>query len=1732
MILFFKAEQLGLFDAPVNVRASVRRDGTVVKPHTRIQKKRAEPPKRRASGDLFADPPKPAFRPTHLLSDGTEVVAGDEPDLWIDAEGSEIEDTEAVPIGAKGREEKLRERAPSRVESDAWQRFGAGPVEGLELRHRNGGSWVLILADASEPGKYRYQIFDHDGVQAHESFPSLREALEGAWAAGYRERDIGAMDRVVQQKRLAPEPDPQFDRAMTKQAAKLRGRGEGIIARAEEDLGRDRQMNTPRRARMGHGAMQQAQKEKALGETLIRIADAMEAGSVSRLSRLSNAKQLEALDSELRRARLVGLSYSEQKAMEGKPYGPEDVAKAQFPVIQLHGHMAHSVANDLAKLTGGKALAGWLRARAGRIGRDEQFEIPFEKAAAIVKMDPKAHWYLTSRVGEIKRLAALGIENTQDLRAALAELVTLRSDAQGIDPIKKAEMALIGTKIPGYFPTPNGIVEQMIAAAGIHPGMAVLEPSAGKGDIADMIRHAGVDPDVIEINSTLRDILEAKGHRVIGHDFLELEDGERYDAIVMNPPFENFQDAEHVKRAYALLKPGGTLVSIMSPAAFFRTDRKAQAFREWMEGLDGAAVEKLPEGSFLQSDRSTGVSTRLFVVTKPERKEQAPEILHQVNNAEDGVTAKVAAMPDGRYSITLWDDDAGEAVGAAHIVPDLERAKAEAQRISGVHAGPKEGDTKVEDGVAYVLRNGRWHRQTPEPELGVEYPTENVERAYAHTSSRPSIAAALHERWFDEAVQEQIAAAQEHVRTPEQERAMAVAVDAFKRDYIDREARSLALRAVTVSSHIAGKSNFNAKQAGKRGSALDRATADFVQWLKDQSGRVRRAVLAARTDEQKAADTAAAAAAQEAKATKRTADLRRIMEKLVAFEPGQELKIAGRMVTKVTRGKDGYPVSFVVDDPEMMDNKFNITEVLFSGDRAAMRAMADAIRADAEAAPPAQAIEDAYYDQDLDGARKAPERARPATPPEPKEGDTKTENGITYVLRDGRWHRETPEEKPEPKAAQPDDLNPNSPNYRYRDTGYIPGSRKEEAAGMLRRAGREGKQVRKNDVNWNELEDNPREAEEVITKSNLFGSVDWEALKADGMEPAAGFLIDRIYASIAPRPADSTRQAREDYAVGLETIRDRLEACRTADDVTQVLGQLLEENTGVILNAAEQAEVEPLQSTKRALEKKIAELYREENELSTVHSQAIARVYVAKAEQAKRARRKWKPDPELDAELESAQTDHGAAKERLEAWRAAHPEIAQQKFEERQPNGGVRVWFRSELDLARQALQVKIRAVEEKARTRNIQENPMVRAWAQFGERFLNVLIYRRYKGSDAFAKHVARAKSGRITDWSWAEKGKISGKGAGKGAVRFQLQVASEFRREGGRVVDVNSTHALKARFNLRDVQSGNWVLKDPAAAKFHVEHTAQAFADLAGLLGVEESDVSFNGRLAMAFGARGQGSKGWRDNAARAHYEPIHRVINLTKMGGGGSLAHELFHAWDNIIREALGEGAVSAEYFATEMYQEIQDPAVREAFAGLERAMREGEHQFTQTHAYTESDYRLAKHNLDQGRSGFSAQIRDAGSLERALEVIASTFTRDDRRATKRKRDWTRIAVAWYGGNPEGGTIAAKTGPKMSTFEIEAMILDNGERDKYWSTRKEMAARAFQAWVEDRLRDRGQRNDYLSSGADNRWYPDANPYPEGAERERINAAFDVLMTTFRTQDVLKKAAAIFGGRFGRAA
>jgi hypothetical protein len=760
----------------------------------------------------------------------------------------------------------------------------------------------------------------------------------------------------------------------------------------------------------------------------------------------------------------------------------------------------------------------------------------------------------------------------------------------------------------------------------------------------------------------------------------------------------------------------------------------------------------------------------------------------------------------------------------------------------------------------------------------------------------------------------------------------------------------------------------------------------------------------------------------------------------------------------------------------------------------------------------------------------------------PTEGDV---DASGLVFHDGRWHRQDEQQVQQTLFGndQSGEDDPNSPNYRFRDTGYIAGSRKEEAAKFIKQCAKDGRLVKHTSIDWEEIEKNPREAKELITKSNLFGQVDWDTLKENGMEPGAGFLIDRVYASVAPEPEDSADK-RKSYALGLETLRDRLESCKTPDQVTKVLSDIKDEMEGVMMDAVTSERYKAAMEDYYRLKKIAKDAHDEEKALYDGFFKLQNALGTAEYEQDKRTRRKWKPDPDIQARIDILKPQVELADKILDVYREAHPEL---KSKSRELGGG---WINSDNDLewaATQAYQ-KAKAILDFTKEINLTQNPATKAWLSMGGKFLNVVNWRSYKGSESFKGHVTNAKNGKIPDWSWAEKDRATGpKGATKGQVQFQLLVAEKLERIGGKPINISSTEALKQEFNIRDVQSGNWVLKDKNSAAFHVQKSAEAMSDLADILGIDHKQLAVNGRLALAFGARGKGNTGF-GGAAAAHYEPVQRVINLTKMKGGGCFAHEWFHALDNMAAEMETGKPAGVEDYLTEAaasHYPVGDK-IKTAVRALRDAVFTGEHRLREKIDYKAGDKRLADYNIERSSNKIGAKIKAAKDIHEAVRAVNDSFREDrrvtlalskepkqrdkwDKQAIKRRDDWRRMAVAYFDGKPEGGSAFVESGPSTSFFEKEAVNLDGGVAGKYWSKPREMMARAFQSYVEDKLQGQGRKNDYLSAFADNKYYANGlfgpeYPFPEKEERTRLNAAFDRLFDALRESGTLQKA---FGGK-----
>ena len=185
--------------------------------------------------------------------------------------------------------------------------------------------------------------------------------------------------------------------------------------------------------------------------------------------------------------------------------------------------------------------------------------------------------------------------------------------------IKTAEFDAQRRKTPGFFPTPPELARVLAHLLDLQDDHRVLEPSAGSGRFCRVLLET-VPPDNLcayEINYSLCELLKAQFIPCQQADFLTIgaRPDELFDRVLMNPPFENLADIDHIRHAYQFLKSGGRLVSILGESPFFRSDAKAQNFREWLDTVD-ATVFPLPEGAFKNS--GTMVRCRVVVIDKIE----------------------------------------------------------------------------------------------------------------------------------------------------------------------------------------------------------------------------------------------------------------------------------------------------------------------------------------------------------------------------------------------------------------------------------------------------------------------------------------------------------------------------------------------------------------------------------------------------------------------------------------------------------------------------------------------------------------------------------------------------------------------------------------------------------------------------------------------------------------------------------------------------------------------------------------------------------------------------------------------------------------------------------------------------------------------------------------------------------------------------------------------------------
>jgi hypothetical protein len=415
----------------------------------------------------------------------------------------------------------------------------------------------------------------------------------------------------------------------------LREKATTLIEMGEEAYNRERKTNTLRRARMASSAEAAAARKIIMGKILFAIAEKQEDGTIDYLDKLSFISDLETLEMLTSQAKWRMISeknaYRDEEAQTLSTEWANYI-KFPFPVVHITEDTIQTVRE--AQYTKGKMLAAgrFLKRFAACTDgvcycKSEQAVEDF--ARIFVTDDPHCRYYSQLRI--FNRIVRMNLLSLAELRSAIRELIrvkltiSLTPEQQLQMRLRELERSFVCRNIPGFFPTPAELAMKLVALANIQPGDTIMEPSAGLGHIADAITELHPDNTLLlcEINSSLAEALEVKGYTVRHDDFLNVSQfGASPDRIIMNPPFEDLQDIDHVYHAFHLLNTGGRLVAIMANNKYRKEEevcktQRDHKIRQFLDFVDTHGyIEGNPEGSFLSAFRPTGVSTITVVLDK------------------------------------------------------------------------------------------------------------------------------------------------------------------------------------------------------------------------------------------------------------------------------------------------------------------------------------------------------------------------------------------------------------------------------------------------------------------------------------------------------------------------------------------------------------------------------------------------------------------------------------------------------------------------------------------------------------------------------------------------------------------------------------------------------------------------------------------------------------------------------------------------------------------------------------------------------------------------------------------------------------------------------------------------------------------------------------------------------------------------------------------------------------
>lgn len=672
---------------------------------------------------------------------------------------------------------------------------------------------------------------------------------------------------------------------------------------------------------------------------------------------------------------------------------------------------------------------------------------------------------------------------------------------------------------------------------------------------------------------------------------------------------------------------------------------------------------------------------------------------------------------------------------------------------------------------------------------------------------------------------------------------------------------------------------------------------------------------------------------------------------------------------------------------------------------------------------------------------------------------------------------------------------------KYATTGYVSGSRAE--LWSLRQSG--------------ELETNPALARKLVTSENVMGGkVEPESFSPEreaGVSAAAAWWKYNFLKSVQSRPPN-TPEARELFTESIMLLQKGLERCRTVSDIQDLVQEWGDEARGYTRGVT----MSPQEIEDRGWgilrERNPNFEHRDElNELSKrLQAEATARwekKEKALAREGKISRRSpayREAQMAYYRDISDAQTRAGREfreKYKIDEWEARNRKVREEVRAElgvlkMKPLDGGGILFDKNADPQ--------------------QRQKAIQRFEVLGKRFqglFGVSVVERYGGptikharGQGYRKAATESRrlekledDGQLDEaWKWTgpkvagEKRRTGGETERKKRTNYHTILAQArlgaVSRKGPPITSnegISST-GMKTDLGLHEVEYGNWTSEDEA--QFHTEASHAALCDLADTLGIARTDIALNGRLTVALGSRGHGK-------ASAHYEPTTRVINITKLRGKGSLAHEWGHFMDDIITSVykVPTKGTSKELMATDVVALGGDAQLEHVPKATKDALKDVMHAIM--------------YDGERGDRSATQSAKDEIATAKR-EMYDIPWREKEKREEKRQQINAMVR--------EFNRQMNRKGMVHRVSEYHAAAMDMGD---YWSRPHEMFARCWESFVSDRLSSQGRENTYLVDGAaHNPRHP--GYYPKGSHREAINKAMAKLVEAVRADKLMEKASA----------